>query len=62
MYLCLLFATLVEKLKEIFEEYGEVTEYNIMKDPVNKKSRCVCVSSSCILQSPLPNLFLAKLH
>lgn len=30
---------LAEKLKEIFEEYGEVTEYNIMKDPVNKRSR-----------------------
>ena len=30
-----------EKLHDIFEKYGEVTECNIMKDPVSKKSRLV---------------------
>ena len=28
-----------DKLRDIFEEFGEVSEYNIMKDPVTKKSR-----------------------
>ena len=31
----------VDKLRECFEAYGEVTECSIMKDPVQKRSRCV---------------------
>ena len=30
-----------DTLRENFEQYGEVTECNIMKDPISKRSRSV---------------------
>ena len=36
---CAHFFLVADTLRENFEQYGEVTECNIMKDPISKRSR-----------------------
>ena len=43
-----------DTLRENFEQYGEVTECNIMKDPISKRSRSVLME--LVVELSLPRI------